>query len=198
MIHRSPTVCHKQALLEITHFHVVLLAACLSGLLVNRIAPPNLLLQHLPLRVITAELAADAQSDQNTEAFPSINQQCSKIFPCRRWAGVYNNDPNKHAKGLKMGGGGGGVVLRQASLSHGLQMSRSGVIHPKARVTVQLQHIYCTSCCINRGVCAVWCDKRSQEIERLALKVKYSRNVFTLGSCVKRIRSQWDNWTTRE
>lgn len=44
VIHRSPTVCHQQASLEITHFSAVLLAACLSRLLVNRMAPPNLLL----------------------------------------------------------------------------------------------------------------------------------------------------------
>lgn len=63
------------AALEIARFSAPLLAACLSGLLVNGIAPPNLLLQHLPAWAITAQpQAADAHSHppppSHTEAPP--------------------------------------------------------------------------------------------------------------------------------
>lgn len=62
------------------------------------------------------------------------------------------------------------VVVGALSLSHGPQINRCGLIvwtHPDPCVTMQLQHIYCTSCCINGGVCARWCDKHSQEAVRL-------------------------------
>lgn len=62
------------------------------------------------------------------------------------------------------------VEVGALSLSHGPQINRCGLIvwtHPDPCVTMQLQHIYCTSCCINGGVCARWCDKHSQEAVRL-------------------------------
>jgi len=65
---------------------------------------------------------------------------------------------------------------------------------------MQLQHIYCASCCINRGVCAARCDKRSQEIELVsrALKAKIQQKYIHTWSCVKRILSPRPNWTAQE
>lgn len=103
VIHRSQTVWHGQALLEVTHLRAVLLTACLSRLLVNRIAPPNLLLQHLPAWVITTEITADAQSDHYTKAFPPINQHFTEghILKCRQWTWIITIPLNNIQKGLE-------------------------------------------------------------------------------------------------
>ena len=71
---------------------------------------------------------------------------------------------------------------------------------PDSMCDWQLQHIYCTSCCVNWGVCVVCSDKPSQETEQSpALTVKYIRTILTLClNCVKRKSSRWQNWTLQE
>lgn len=155
-------------LLEITRLRAALPPACLSRLLVNRMAPPRICsLQHLPARVITAEDAADAQSDRSAGAFPPIegtDAQATTTIPlniAQEWEAVVWHRYHMDCRWIDS------VWYDEHT--------------PNPCATLQLRHIYCASCRINCGVCAPWCDKRSQEIERLPpLKVKYSRNIFTL------------------
>lgn len=178
--HSSPTVWHKQALLEIAHPRALLLAACLSRLLVNRIAPPNLFPQHLPACFVTELAGDDAQSEHDTEVFPAIfckstGRHAAETGCARKYWYLLACSRPESAAG--------------AWLAPGLQAKRSGVklwTHPSPCVTVLFQHIYCTSCCMNCGECAARRDQRHQENRSsTGSKVKYIHT----SSPVKRKRS---------
>lgn len=81
-----------------------LLTACLSRLLVNRIAPPNLLPQHLPQHGSLNRDHCWCWSDQDTKEFPPIGPECTEgdeQYTCRGWMGIKTTALNKLQNGWK-------------------------------------------------------------------------------------------------
>lgn len=164
MTRSSPSVWHKQALLEIAHPRALLLTACLSRLLVNRIAPPNLLPQHLPACFVTAQ--ADAQSEHDAGVFPATyareghaaeagrgcTERMAFISPQRAW---------ERCRGM--------IIAQTADEQVWCEIMNT----PRSMCDCYSSTFYCTSCCTKRGGCAARRDKRHQNRQLTGLKVKY-------------------------